>query len=239
MSSTVTQLADLLGKTRRPGDFYARGKVELLPPSLSVLGVGQIALPLLPGQAARLAAAAEQAPYGRGPETVIDTAVRNTLQIGPDRVDVGGRHWPKTLATILDSAAKGLGVSDPIEAEFYKMLIYESGSFFVSHRDTEKAPGMFATLVIALPSSCSGGELVVRHKDRSVSLDLRADDPAEVAFAAFYADCLHEVLPVTTGYRVTLVYNLLRRGKGQAPQPPQLYEGASSARRFVARLAQQ
>ena len=37
MSSTVTQLADLLGKTRRPGDFYARGKGELLPPSLSVV----------------------------------------------------------------------------------------------------------------------------------------------------------------------------------------------------------
>ena len=220
MSSTVTQLADLLGKTRRPGDFYARGKVELLPPSLSVQGVGPIALPLLPGQAEQLAAAAEQAPYGRGPDTIIDTAVRNTLQIGPDRVDVGGRHWPKTLATILDSAARGLGVSDPIEAEFYKMLIYEPGSFFVSHRDTEKTPGMFATLVIALPSSCSGGELVVRHKDRSVSLDLRVDDPAEVAFAAFYADCLHEVLPITAGYRVTLVYNLLRRGKGQAPQPP-------------------
>jgi len=220
MSSTVTKLAELLGKTRRPGDFYARGKVELLPPSFSVQGVGPIALPLLPGQVAQLVAAAEQAPYGRGPDTIIDTAVRNTLQIGPDRVDIGGRHWPKTLATILDSAVKGLGVSDPIEAEFYKMLIYEPGSFFVSHRDTEKTPGMFATLVIALPSSCSGGELVVRHKDRSVSLDLRVDDPAEVAFAAFYADCLHEVLPVTAGYRVTLVYNLLRRGKGQAPQPP-------------------
>jgi predicted 2-oxoglutarate/Fe(II)-dependent dioxygenase YbiX len=220
MSSSVTQLADLLGKTRRPGDFYARGKVELLSPSLSVQGVGPIALPLLPGQAEQLAAGAEQAPYGRGPDTIVDTAVRNTLQIGPDRVDVGGRHWPKTLATILGSAARGLGVSDPIEAEFYKMLIYEPGSFFVSHRDTEKTPGMFATLVIALPSSCSGGELVVRHKDRSVALDLCVDDPAEVAFAAFYADCLHEVLPVTAGYRVTLVYNLLRRGKGQAPQPP-------------------
>ena len=88
MSSTVTQLAGLLGKIRRPGDFYTRGKVELLPPSLSVRGVGPIALPLLPEQAAQLAAAAERAPYGRGPDTIIDTAVRNTLQIGPDRVDI-------------------------------------------------------------------------------------------------------------------------------------------------------
>src|SRR5208337_1979483 len=117
-----------------------------------------------------------------------------------------------------------LGVSDPIEAEFYKMLIYDEGSFFVSHRDTEKTAGMFATLVVVLPSSCAGGELVVRHKDRSARLDLRAEDPAEVAFAAFYADCLHEVLPVTSGCRLTLVYNLIRCGNGSAPQPPN-YDG--------------
>ena len=40
------------------------------------------------------------------------------------------------------------------------------GQFFASHRDTEKAPGMFATLVVVvvLPSTSTGGELLVRHK---------------------------------------------------------------------------
>ena len=220
ISSPVTQLAELLCKADRPGDFYAHGTTELLPPSLSVDGVGSIALPLLPVQAQQLVAVAERAPYGRGPDTIIDTSVRNSWQIGPDRVHIGGRHWPRTLAAMVASVAEGLGVSDPIEAEFYKMLIYDEGSFFVSHRDTEKTPGMFATLVVMLPSFCAGGELVVRHKDRSVHLDLRTEDPAEASFAAFYADCLHEVLPVTAGCRLTLVYNLIRRGKGKAPQPP-------------------
>jgi predicted 2-oxoglutarate/Fe(II)-dependent dioxygenase YbiX len=220
MPSIVTRLAEHLRTARRPGDFYVRGTTELLPPSLSVDGVGPIAMPLLPVQAEQLVAAAERAPYGRGPDTIVDTSVRNSWQIGPDRVRIGGRHWPKTLVAILDAVAEGLGVADPIEAEFYKLLIYDEGSFFVSHRDTEKSPGMFATLVIALPSNCSGGELVVRHKDRTVRLDLRGDDPAEAPFAAFYADCLHEVLPVTAGCRLTLVYNLIRRGKGRAPQPP-------------------
>ena len=79
---------------------------------------------------------------------------------------------------------------------------------------------MFATLVVALPSSFAGGELVVRHKGREVRLDLRCDDPAEAAFAAFYADCVHEVLPVTEGCRLILVYNLVRRGRGRTPEPP-------------------
>jgi len=77
------------------------------------------------------------------------------------------------------------------------ILSYDKGSFFVSHRDTEKVPGMFATLVLTLPSQLEGGELVVRHKDRQVRLELKCDEPSEIAFAAFYADCIHEVLPVT------------------------------------------
>ena len=43
-----------------------------------------------------------------------------------------------------------------VSAELYKLLVYEKGGFFLSHRDTEKAPGMFATLVISLPSSHEG-----------------------------------------------------------------------------------
>ena len=100
------------------------------------------------------------------------------------------------------------------------MLVYDRGSFFLEHRDTEKCPGMFATLVVALPSHSSGGTLVVRHKGRDVRLDLGSDDPSEVGFAAFYADCVHEVLPVADGTRLVLVYNLMRRGRGRSPEPP-------------------
>ena len=197
MSMITADLAASLGTVRRPGDFAAAGTAELLAPRLEVEGVGPVALPLLPVQAQQLIAAAEPAPYGRGEETIIDPTVRRCWQIGPDRVRIGGRHWARTLETILARVAEGLGVDAPVTAEFYKLLLYDQGSFFVGHRDTEKVPGMFATLVVALPSSFAGGELVVRHKGREVRLDLRGDDPAEAAFAAFYADCVHEVLPVT------------------------------------------
>ena len=221
-------LAALLGTVRTPGDFYASGVCALHPPGLRVDGVGTIALPLLPVQAEALIEVAERAPYGQGAKTLIDTAVRRTWQIGADRVHIEGRRYADTLAAIVAQASAGLGAGGGVVAELYKLLIYDAGSFFVSHRDTEKSPGMFATLIVALPSLHAGGELRVRHQGREARLGLHCDDPADAAYAAFYADCVHEVLPVTSGYRLALVYNLLRKGPGKLPRPPQ-YEAQTAA----------
>jgi len=210
----------VLQHVRRPGNFHVSGSVDIHTPRLEVEGVGTIALPLLPVQAAQIQEVAEHAPYGRGSETLVDTDVRRTWQVDAARVRLGGRHWEQELARILKQATEGLGVSGRVRAELYKLLIYDKGSFFVTHRDTEKAPGMFATLVIVLPCDYRGGELLVRHKGEEARLDLRPADSAEATFAAFYADCRHEVLPITEGYRLTLVYNLLREGGEPLPEPP-------------------
>jgi hypothetical protein len=208
MSSIGTTLLNSLRPVERPGDFCVGGIREIFMPTIDIDGVGRIAFPILPVQAARLVAVAEAAPYGRGEETVIDREVRRTWQVDSAKVRIGGRHWEKTLAGLVADIALGLGVSEPVAADFYKLLVYDTGSFFVDHRDTEKAPGMFATMVLVLPSTHSGGELVIKHVGREVVLDPRPEEPSEIGFAAFYADCVHEVRPVKTGCRLTLIYNL-------------------------------
>jgi predicted 2-oxoglutarate/Fe(II)-dependent dioxygenase YbiX len=220
MSSIGDALLDCLRSVDRPGDYCVGGQRQIFMPAIDVGGVGRIAFPLLPEQAERLIATAEAAPYGRGEKTLVDRQVRRTWQIEPGAIRISGRQWEKTLAELVANAALGLGIRDPVAAEFYKLLIYDAGSFFVDHRDTEKVPGMFATLVIALPSAHGGGELVVRHLGREVAFDLRSEDPSEVGFAAFYADCVHEVRPVTTGCRLTLVYNLRFLDKRRPPKAP-------------------
>ncbi len=221
MPSINNDLIKILHNVQRPGDFYATGTAEIFAPRLEIEGVGRVALPLLPAQAEQIVAAAERAPYGRGEETVVDIEVRRTWQVDAGRVVISGKHWQSDLDALVEQVVTALGVRGKVKAELYKLLVYDEGSFFVHHRDTEKAAGMFATLVIVLPSNYSGGELVVRHQDREVMLDLCREDPAEIAFAAFYADCVHEVRPVTSGCRLTLVYNLLRPAKQAAlPKPP-------------------
>ena len=100
-------------------------------------------------------------------------------QIGADRIRIAGRHWQQSLAEIIARSAAGLGVLEPVNAELYKLLVYDTGSFFLSHRDSEKAPGMFATLAVVLPSIYTGGELLIRHRGREVCLDLGCEDSAE------------------------------------------------------------
>ena len=48
---------------------------------------------------------------------------------------------------------------------------------------------------------------MVRHNQREIKFDF-SEDSQTIQWAAFYSDCEHEVLPVTSGYRVTLTYNL-------------------------------
>ncbi|MBK9952998.1 MAG: hypothetical protein IPP10_16360 [Candidatus Competibacteraceae bacterium] len=151
MSSTSTALAGLLGKVQRPGDFYATGSTEIFTPS-----PGRER-----GRSHRPAAAAgpgrathrrrRTGPYGHGEETWSIPPCGGFWQIDAGRVRIEGRHWSRDLETIVKRAATGLGVTQPVVAEFLQTAGVRSGQLFVSHRDTEKAPGMFATLIIVLP----------------------------------------------------------------------------------------
>jgi predicted 2-oxoglutarate/Fe(II)-dependent dioxygenase YbiX len=217
LSGLHNKLASILASAKGSGNFYVSASPELIPPGLEINGIGRISFPLLPEQAKQIIAIAERSPFGRAENTIVDVNVRRTWQVASDQVHLSGRQWPQSLKKIVKLAVEGLGVTSPISAELYKLLLYDVGSFFVEHRDTEKSAGMFATLVITLPSRCSGGELIVRHDGQEVCLDLNNDDTAELSFAAFYADCVHEVRPVTSGYRLALIYNLVHESNGPKP----------------------
>ena len=105
MTSITNQIFDSLQTVQCPGDFYATGTQDIFLPQLEVAGVGRIALPLLSMQAKQLVAMAEQAPYGRGQETLVDTDVRRTWQIDARHVTLKGKHWAKNLSTIVGRCA--------------------------------------------------------------------------------------------------------------------------------------
>jgi len=137
--------------------------------------------------------------------------------------------------TVVPQVAAAMSISSPITASLYKFLLYETGSFFKSHRDSEKEEGMFGTLIIQLPSYYSGGNLQIRHGGKSKDFcyetpDADGEAQFNMYFTALFADCEHEVFPITSGYRACLVYNLTTpTGTPLPPAPPTADDGSSAA----------
>ena len=230
-----------LSRVKQPGDFFVCGTVEMPMPRVEVEGAGTLSFPVPDAQIAAIVRRAKRAPYGRGEATIVDTSVRKVWQVAPGKVKLGGKSWAANFETILSKVKAGLGCEDAsVSAELYKLLVYDRGGFFLAHRDTEKADGMFGTLVVTLPSTHRGGALRIRHAGREVTVDTNTADPSELSYVAFYADCEHEALPVREGYRICLVYNLIqkqsksRRRILKAPEyESQITEAAAILDRFL------
>jgi hypothetical protein len=79
---------------------------------------------------------------------------------------------------------------------------------------------MFGSLVVVFPTPHTGGSLLFRHRGNEYTFDSAkavanvSNDAPHVAFAAFFSDVEHEVAEVTSGYRVTLTYNLYHSASG-------------------------
>ncbi|MCB0047245.1 MAG: hypothetical protein KDD92_17600 [Caldilineaceae bacterium] len=144
----MTELISLLEQVESSGTFSVGGTLPPILPGLKVRGAGNIALPLPEEQARVLIALSQQAPFSRGEETIVDTDVRKSWQISAEDFELTNPQWEEALQESVNQIEKQMGLSGcEIEFEQYKLLVYAEGSFFTAHRDTEKTPNMFATLV--------------------------------------------------------------------------------------------
>jgi predicted 2-oxoglutarate/Fe(II)-dependent dioxygenase YbiX len=221
MASVLNQLDKILESLSESVQFAAAGELAPVLPGLEVAGVGNIGIPITATAAQRLIEQASQAPYGRGEETLVDTHVRRVWQLEPRQFTLHNSAWAPFVDGIVETVRKEFGIRKNVQHELYKLLIYEQGSFFAPHRDSEKTPGMFATLVVCLPSRHEGGALLVTHDGETKRIEF-GGSAAEfnIQYAAFYADCQHEITPVTSGYRVCLVYNLALARQETQPSAP-------------------
>jgi hypothetical protein len=183
--------------------------------SLQVEGFGPVRFPVTPAKARKLAGLGLPARFGRGEETLTDPDVRDTWEIPRHlvRAEWNGAVLKDILATVKEEL--GLPHAARLTADLHSLLVYEPNQFFLAHQDSEKDDSMVATLAVTLPSSYTGGELMVGHNEEWQAY---RGSKAALSIVAFYADCRHEVLRVTSGYRVTLTYNLLLHGDTSRPE---------------------
>ena len=213
----ATAARDRLARTLR-GDAQAAFSVEVTARmddlSLQVEGFGPVKFPVTPAKARKLLGLGQPARFGRGEQTVTDPDVRDTWEIPKHlvRAEWNGAALKDILATVKEEL--GLPNAAELTADLHSLLVYETNQHFLAHQDSEKDDSMVGTLVVTLPSSYTGGELMVGHNEEWKAY--RGSKTA-LSLVAFYADCRHEVLRVNSGYRITLTYNLLVHGDTSRP----------------------
>jgi 2OG-Fe(II) oxygenase superfamily len=213
----ATAARDRLARTLR-SDAQTAFSVEMAAKTddliLDVEGFGRVRFPVTPAKARKLLGLGEPARFGRGEQTLTDPDVRDTWEIPKHLIRA---QWnDATLKDILATVKEELGLPNAAEltADLHALLVYETNQHFLAHQDSEKDDSMVGTLVVTLPSSYAGGELMVGHNEEWKAY--RGSKTA-LSLVAFYADCRHEVLRVNSGYRITLTYNLLLDGDTSRP----------------------
>ncbi|EFJ18037.1 hypothetical protein SELMODRAFT_420503 [Selaginella moellendorffii] len=137
----------------------------------------------------------QQAPYGLGERTLVDTDVRRAWQINPERVSCP--EVPNFFSSVAhDLAAHGLSV-----------MGLDSTALGLDGQD-----GMFATMILQLPTSTghSGGALAVRQGRQCCEFDFSDGSSSHYFSTIFFCDCEHQLKEVTSGSRLCLVFSLVR-----------------------------
>lgn len=180
-----------------------------------------------------LLAIAEPASYGDGERTVVDEAVRRTLQIEGGGNLTFSEHFsdgweerglPAALRKIESQLIVTPGVS--LEADLDKILIYRPGDFFRLHRDSKKDPSHLLTLSVICGGyedrRATGGGAVEFPCEENGSCDdaLREswEGRSPGSYACWFNGEAHRVSPVVGGHRVALQYTVkvVRSQKNEA-----------------------
>lgn len=78
---------------------------------------------------------------------------------------------------------------------------------------------MFATIVVVLPSTFTGGAVHLSHGGASTVYDSSASSAFATTVLAWYTDVTHEIKPIASGHRLALSYNLFRTKNTLGPSP--------------------
>jgi hypothetical protein len=125
-------------RIENPGRFYATFQSEGLNPGLAIGGLRKFGSPLVEHDVRAIIAESHKAPYGKGTETLVDEEVRKTWEIDGRQISLLHPQWPDALEKIIDATCEQMGIpggGTAVEAQLYKLLIYENGAMFKPHRE--------------------------------------------------------------------------------------------------------
>jgi hypothetical protein len=127
----------------------------------------------------------------------------NTLELLADKLHPSGLRYIKQ--TVLRHVRR-LCPNSPVWLTPRKLVIHQKGTCFDRERDTVRGEGHIGTVVAILNSEYTGGELKIIHRDSMIQVSGCGN------WVATYGDYRQKLLPVTSGARVSLVYDVSTSG---------------------------
>ncbi|KAJ7117606.1 hypothetical protein C8R44DRAFT_983104 [Mycena epipterygia] len=177
-------------------------------PFLRIHGLGAIGIPLNAREAIVILSS----------ETNLTTkSSKHTWGLPSTQIHVDNPEWDvwiqeKAGPTVFKVLAGKASV--PPTYKFRKLILQEPGSQFTGFEErdseTEKSEDRIGTLIILLPSSFDGAQLLLRHADDSLSVDLSHQSGLSTSVIAAYSGIASELAPISSGYRLSLAYDILQ-----------------------------
>ena len=214
------EICEVLDSAGKSGEFSSSGLADLCLPGLVIDEIGIIALPLLEVQAKNIIAVCSKQNnhdhkreqdktenpqldirmdgIDENDKSLNDRNNRNCWQLESSKIKLENLVWHVKVEELVSKTLMELGFHDLENAyhQLDRMLLFERGGHLAPSRnhETDKINGLFAKLVILLPSDYSGGQLIVSHARKQNKYDFVAEESNyNFNYAAFYSDCKYEV----------------------------------------------
>ena len=180
LSTTLTQLfnspAISFCTTRCEGPFF--GATLLADISLTVGGdaAGTFGCP----DVEKILEKCHSSSFGKGDKTVMDWEYRNGKELAAKDIIIADHKVNKfqpaakdALYTMIeDQISRSLFGGRSVKIGLYKLAVYEKDGHFDWHRDTTHGVDHHATVLVALNTEWTGGNLGLRHQQTTVDVDL-------------------------------------------------------------------
>lgn len=215
-----SELCQFLLDSCKIRSFFTTDKSNEIP--LIKIGHEYLSLPFTKYEFEKFHKYLQKSPFGKGEETIFDETFRKGYEISKEKIHLSIKLKDMIDSKIIPKIKADLSPENTsISCELYKMVIYDEGGFFKPHKDTQRTQNHFGTLILFLPSVYEGGDFIISHGDitRTFNHSVKEDEELEIQWLSFFADCVHEIKPLTSGCRATLTFNLFFEGNQELMIP--------------------
>jgi hypothetical protein len=192
-SANYSAMVDALGPTQQP--FFQKGALTAAD-SVQVCQSSTVVAP----NVAELLHISAPSHFTKGTTAMMNPAdmqIVNSFEIAAAKLSKDGFAKLSSKFPI-----KKIVNSKALELRPYKLVIHQAGDHPDAHRDSLCGDGSFGTLVLILNSEYTGGELEITHNGQTEVVT------GPYSWVAMYGDCQHKINPVTSGTRVSLIFDI-------------------------------